>query len=57
MERKLAKVRRENEHLQARLEQAEAIIEVQKKLLSWTSPNRKPAWSIQAMLNGFSFSG
>ena len=32
LERELAKVRRENEHLQARLEQAEAIIEVQKKL-------------------------
>ena len=32
LERELAKARRENEQLQARLEQAEAIIGVQKKL-------------------------
>ena len=32
MERELVGLRRENERLQARLEQAETIIEVQKKL-------------------------
>ena len=40
MAREVAKLQRENERLQARLEQAETIIEVQKKLSQLLGPSR-----------------
>jgi transposase-like protein len=39
--REVARLERENERLQARLEQAEAIIEVQKKLSQLLGPSRE----------------
>jgi transposase len=39
--REVARLRRENERLQARLDQAEAIIEVQKKLSHLLGPSRE----------------
>jgi hypothetical protein len=39
--REVARLRRENERLQDRLEQAETIIEVQKKLSQLLGPNRE----------------